>query len=220
MTSLEGAPAQVSAVCAVHEPLPDPHGSVPWTAIDKRPVAGPVAVHALGVDGDLQCDRENHGGIHQAVYAYADEDAARWAGELGRDLPPGLFGENLRTRGMDVTGAEIGEVWRAGGVLLEVTAPRVPCRTFADWMAEPHWVKRFTQRGAPGAYLRVRQEGELCAGDRLEVVHRPGHGLSVGAVFLGADPAVMAGLLEVAERTGIDLSPSLRLRAEQAAARG
>src|SRR4051812_28155504 len=118
------------------------------TAIDKRLVEGRVPVQRLGLAGDVQCDRKNHGGEYAAVYAYADEDAAWWAAELGREITPGLFGENLRTSGLDVTGAEIGEQWQVGpvgeGVLLEVASPRLACRTFADRMAETRWVKQFT----------------------------------------------------------------------------
>src|SRR4051794_7283672 len=127
-------PARITAVSVLHEFLPNPFRSVGTTAIDKRPVTGRVAVDVYGVAGDTQCDREVHGGLYQAVYAYADEDAAWWAETLGRDVPPGLFAENLRTSDVDVCGAEIGERWRIGegadAAEVEVTSARIPCRTF------------------------------------------------------------------------------------------
>ena len=210
----------VTSVSVVHELRPDPRDARLRTAIDKRPVPGAVRVQPLGLDGDTQCDRKNHGGPYQAVYVYADEDARRWADELGREIPPGLFGENLRTAGVDVTGAEIGERWQIGGTLLvEVTAPRIPCHKFADRMAEPHWVRRFTEGGLPGAYLRVLRPGSVQAGDPVAVAGRPGHGITIGEVFLRARPRTMTRLLDWSDRTGLELSPSLRHRAEQAAAR-
>ena len=100
--------------------------------------------------------RRSHGGTDQAVYAYAREDLDHWQAELGRPLTNGVFGENLTTSGLDVNGALVGERWQVGDdCVLEVTSPRIPCRTFAGWLEEQLWVKRFTQRGAPGAYLRV-----------------------------------------------------------------
>src|SRR3712207_4659877 len=96
----------VTAVAVVHTFLPNAHRPVGTTAIDKRAVDGPVRLDVDGLAGDTQCDRRHHGGTYQAVYAYADEDAAWWSRELGRPIPPGLFGENLRTSGVDVSGAE------------------------------------------------------------------------------------------------------------------
>ncbi|MGZ4480528.1 MAG: MOSC domain-containing protein [Nocardioidaceae bacterium] len=176
----------MTAVNVVHALVPDPRGDLDETAIDKRPVPGRVPVHALGAEGDQQLDTRHHGGVDQALYAYAREDAAWWAAELGYDVPPGRFGENLSTEGLDVTGAAIGERWRIGddGVLVQVTSPRVPCATFQGWMDEPHWVKRFTARGAPGAYLRVLHTGTVGAGDAIEVVHRPDHRVTVGETLV------------------------------------
>jgi MOSC domain-containing protein YiiM len=162
-------------------PLPDRRPS--RSGIDKRPVPGRVAVHPLGLDGDVQVNRRYHGGEGQAVYAYAQEDADWWAAELDRDLPPGRFGENLRTAGLDLTGAVLGERWRIGSALLEVTDCRIPCANFERFWGVPQLVKRFTVRGAPGAYLRVLEPGELGAGDVVEVVDRPAHGVTVGTAF-------------------------------------
>jgi MOSC domain-containing protein YiiM len=178
--------ATVIAVNVVHALIPDVRGELDRTAIDKRPVTGRVAVGPLGVDGDDQYDKQHHGGEEQAVYAYAREDAEWWARELGYEVPPGRFGENLSTRGVDITGAVIGEQWRVGddGLLLEVSGARVPCATFQGWMDEPHWVRRFTDRCTPGAYLRVLTPGTVAAGDPIEIVHRPAHGVTVGDVLV------------------------------------
>ncbi len=176
--------ARVETVCVSGTDLPAVPGRKPVrTGIDKRPVDGAVAVHQLGLDGDVQVNRRHHGGEGQAVYAYAQEDADWWVAELGRELPPGRFGENLRTSGIDLTGAVLGERWRIGTTVLEVTAPRIPCANFARFWNEPDLVKRFTARGTTGAYLRVLETGELGAGDLIEIVERPGHAVTTGLAF-------------------------------------
>jgi MOSC domain-containing protein YiiM len=175
---------RVDAVCVSGtDLLPLPGRRPDRSGIDKRPVAGRVRVHTLGLDGDVQVNRRYHGGEGQAVYAFAQEDADHWIAELGRDLPPGRFGENLRTRGLDLTGALLGERWRIGTALLEVTAPRIPCANFARFWGVPDLVRRFTAHGASGAYLRVLEPGELSAGDRIDVVFRPDHGVTTGLTF-------------------------------------
>lgn len=175
----------VTAVCRVDRLLRDP-GTIGVTAIDKRPVDGPVRVRPLGLHADVQADRKHHGGEDQAVYAYADEDAAFFAAMLDREIPPGLFGENLRTSGLDVTGALTGERWRVGDTLeLEVTVPRIPCGTFARRMRVDRWVKRFADEGRPGAYFRVVRSGPVAAGDPVVVTHRPDHGVTIGQMSAG-----------------------------------
>ncbi|MGQ7296862.1 MOSC domain-containing protein [Quadrisphaera sp. KR29] len=200
------------AVCRVHQLLPD-DGTVGVTAIDKRPVQGPVKVLALGAHGDVQADRYDHGGRDKALYAYAQEAADRWATELGREVPPGLFGENLRTAGVDVDGAEVGERWRIGSgeaaLEVEVTMPRTPCATFARRMGEQRWVRRFARAGAPGAYLRVVRPGTVAAGDAVEVLSRPGHGVGVARWLVEADPADARTLLACAADGELDLAPDL-----------
>ncbi|MET8244760.1 MOSC domain-containing protein [Streptomyces sp. NPDC005202] len=162
------------------------------TGIDKRPADGPVrvaapgpkGVGASGLAGDAVCDTRHHGGDDQAVYAVAREDLDDWERELGRTLANGAFGENLTTEGLDISGARIGERWRIGStVVLEVTCGRIPCRTFQGHLGEKGWVKRFTQKGAPGAYLRVIEPGEIQAGDPIEIVHRPDHDVTVALEF-------------------------------------
>jgi MOSC domain-containing protein YiiM len=132
------------------------------------------------------CDRRHHGGNDQAVYAYAREDLDEWERVLGRPLRDGQFGENLTTQGLDLSHAEIGERWRVGGEdgpLLEVTSGRIPCRTFQGHLGERGWVKRFSEAGLTGAYLRVLEEGTVRAGDAVEIVHRPGHGVTTTMEF-------------------------------------
>ncbi|MGU3432299.1 MOSC domain-containing protein [Actinomycetes bacterium M1A6_2h] len=175
------------AVCVVGEIRPLSRKGVVDSAIDKRPVDGPVRIGELGVEGDRSCDTTFHGGHDQAVYAYSAQEAERWAQELGRDLPPGWFGENLRVDGMAVTDAVVGSHWRIGTAELEVTIARTPCGTFAKWCGEPHWVKRFTERSDCGAYLRVLHPGAVRAGDAIEVTSVPDHGVTVRDLFVGTD---------------------------------
>ncbi|MCF6743203.1 MOSC domain-containing protein [Blastococcus sp. KM273128] len=176
--------ARVTAVCVSGaDLLPLPDRKPNRSGIDKRPVTGRVTVGPHGLDGDVQVNRKYHGGDGQQVYAYAQEDADFWTAELGRELPPGRFGENLRTTGVDLTAAVVGERWRVGTALLEVTAPRIPCADFARFWDEPQLVKRFTAHGASGAYLRVLETGDVGAGDAIELLHRPDHGVTVGLTF-------------------------------------
>jgi MOSC domain-containing protein YiiM len=135
------------------------------------------------VDGDEIADLKHHGGHDQAVYAFAREDYAHWEAELGRPLAAGSFGENLTTVGLDVQGARIGERWLVGRALLEVTGVRIPCSVFAGFVDEPQWVRRFTEHGVPGAYLRVIEPGLVAAGDPVSVVEVPAHDLTVGYAF-------------------------------------
>ncbi|MGY1721305.1 MOSC domain-containing protein [Blastococcus sp. SYSU DS0552] len=163
--------------------LPLPGRRPDRSGIAKRPVVGRVAVGERGLDGDVQVNRKYHGGDGQQLYAYAQEDADFWIAELARELPPGMFGENLRTTGLALTDAVLGERWRVGTTLLEVTAPRIPCANFARFWDEPQLVKRFTAHGAPGAYVRVLETGDVGAGDAVELVFRPDHEVTVGLAF-------------------------------------
>jgi MOSC domain-containing protein YiiM len=149
------------------------------SAIGKAPISGRVRVEGVNVAGDDQADRRVHGGPDKAVYAYASEDTAFWSDELGRSLGPGAFGENLTTSGLEVSGAVVGERWRIGTVELEVCQPRLPCNKLALRLGEPLMVKRFAQASRPGAYLRIVVEGSLGAGDSIDVVSRPSHGITV-----------------------------------------
>jgi MOSC domain-containing protein YiiM len=203
-------------VNVVEELIPGPKDTG-LTAIDKRPRTGRVPVGELGLRGDRVCDTKNHGGPDQALYAYAAEDSRWWAGELGREIPPGLFGENLVTEGLDVTNALIGEVWRLGDeVEVMVRSPRLPCVTFQHRMELPGWIKRFHAEGRPGAYLKVLKTGTLAAGDEVEVLDRPSHEMTVGGLFGDQDPAKMQGMLD----SGADLADEIRELAQRVAGRG
>lgn len=178
----QGSAAHVVSV-NVGKVVDVPWGKLGRSGIDKRPVRGPVPVHRLGLEGDEIADTKHHGGPDQAVYAYAAEDLERWSELAGRTFVAGQFGENLTTRGVDVQEARLGERWVVGTTLLEVCDVRIPCAVFQGFLDEPRWVRRFAEQGVPGAYLRVVREGVLQAGDRVEVVERRGHDLTVGAAF-------------------------------------
>jgi MOSC domain-containing protein YiiM len=171
------------------------------TAIWKEPVAGRVPVVGVNLAGDDQADRRFHGGPDKAVYAYAREDYDWWSLELGHPLEPGTFGENLTLEGLDVTAAVVGERWAIGSALLEVAQPRTPCWKIGARMDDPEFPVWFAAAGRPGAYLRILSEGEVGAGDAVEVVHRPGHRLTVGEVarIYHGDRARCAELLRAPE---------------------
>ena len=149
------------------------------TGIWKLPSTERVAAGTLGLHGDVQADRTVHGGADKAVYAYAREDTEWWEGELGRPLEHGAFGENLTLYGVAASEALVGERWRIGSVVLEVSEPRLPCWKLGARMADPRMVKRFAKALRTGTYLRVIEAGELGAGDEVELVERPEHDVSV-----------------------------------------
>jgi MOSC domain-containing protein YiiM len=152
------------------------------SAIVKVPVEGRVAVRGVNLAGDDQADRSVHGGPEQAVYAYASEDTAWWSEQLDRPLGAGVFGENLTLADLDVSGARIGERWRIGTVELRVAGPRVPCFKLGAVMGDQRFLRRFLHALRPGAYLAIDEEGELGAGDAVEIVHRPAHAVSIALV--------------------------------------
>ncbi len=187
---------------------PDPHAMSNVTGIDKVAVTQPVMVRTpgpmhggvgSGLVGDTIGNQKLHGGDDQAVYAYAREDLDVWEIELQRTLVSGNFGENLTTSGIDVTALRIGERWRVGtdGLVLEVSAPRTPCRTFQAFLNLSHWMKTFIQAGKPGAYLRVISPGLVRAGDAIAVEHRPDHDVTIGLVFRArfTEPELLPQLL-------------------------
>lgn len=191
------------------------------TSIDKRAVLGPVAVHELGITGDQVSDTVHHGGPDQAVYAYSREDLDFFEGLVGMPIRDGLFGENLTTQGIDLNGLEVGTRLRIGdevdGVLLEAVHVRTPCNDFKGWMGESGvdpraWVKRFTAEARPGPYLRVLETGTIQAGAPVEVVHRPGHGVTIRDLFvaLHTDRSRLPDLLVVDA-----LLPKVREKAEE-----
>lgn len=169
------------------------------TAILKRPVEGPRRVEGVNVAGDDQADRRVHGGADKAVYAYAAEDYRWWEAELGRELAPGTFGENLTTTSLELGAAVIGQRWRVGGVVLRVTQPRTPCHKLGLAMGDPAFPARFAGAGRPGAYLAVEEAGSLVAGDHIRVLSSPQHGLTITEVAraLRGDPDPLPRMLAV-----------------------
>jgi MOSC domain-containing protein YiiM len=162
-------------------PKPIPYrGKQVMTGIFKEPVEGRVAARGTNLEGDEQANRKVHGGVDKAVYSYSREDYDWWEGELSRTMGPGTFGENLTTAGIDLADAVIGERWRVGTTVLEVAEPRFPCFKLGVKMGTQRFVKQFAKARRPGAYLRIAEEGELGAGDPIEVLERPGHGVTIG----------------------------------------
>ena len=175
--------AKVLSLNVVHAVIPDVGGSVGITSIDKRSVSDSRQVTTAGVAGDQRSDIPSHGMPEQAVYAYAREDYEWWEVELDKEIPAGKFGENLTTVGIDVTNAVIGQTWRIGTTLLQVTGPRIPCGTFARFMEEDKWVKRFMDEGMPGTYFQILEAGEITAGDEIKIESTPEHGVTVSDVY-------------------------------------
>jgi MOSC domain-containing protein YiiM len=161
----------------------DYHGRPARSAIWKSPVSGRVAARGVNLAGDDQADRQAHGGPDKAVYAYAVEDARWWEAKEGRPFAAAEFGENLTTEGIDVNGALVGERWSVGSAVFEISEPRVPCWRLGVRMNDPTFIRRFTEALRPGAYMRIVKEGDVAAGDTIEVVEKPEHDLSVRDVF-------------------------------------
>ncbi len=161
----------------------DYHGRAARSAIWKSPVSGRVAARGVNLAGDDQADRQAHGGPDKALYAYAVEDARWWASREGHPFAYAEFGENLTTEGIEVNGALVGERWAIGSAVFEISEPRVPCWRLGVRMNDPKFIGRFTEALRPGAYMRIVTEGDVGAGDAIEVVSKPGHDLSVRDVF-------------------------------------
>ena len=181
MVSVYGTQGSVLSVNVAEMRAIERRGEMVRTGIWKRPVEGPVAVRGVNVEGDDQGDRSVHGGPDKAVYAYAREDIDWWERVLGRELPDGVFGENLTLRGIDPASALVGERWRVGSVLLEVSEPRFPCWKLGVRFGDPGMLKRFAAARRTGTYLRIAEQGSLQADDGVEVVARPDHDLSIAA---------------------------------------
>ena len=173
-------------------------GRIVTTGIWKEPVAGRVALRGVNLDGDDQADRTVHGGADKAVYAYAREDYDFWREHAGIETPPGLFGENLTVDGVDLSASRVGDRWRVGTALLEVAQPRLPCFKLGVRMGDPLFPKRFLTAARPGAYLRIVEEGDIGAGDSIDVLTRAGHDVTLRAMALLArgqgDPSILRGV--------------------------
>lgn len=163
----------------VGEPRAFEHTTPSVTGIFKEPQTGSVWVGTLGLENDAICDTAHHGGPDQAVYLYGVEDYAFWSRELGRVLAPGTFGENLTIAGLESAKLNIGDRFMRGSLVLEVTSPRIPCRTFAARMEDKYFVKKFMDAARPGIYCRVLGEGAIKAGDALTFLPFDGEQVSV-----------------------------------------
>lgn len=166
---------------------PDPGGAERVSGIDKRPVSelevfapGPDYGDGSGIAGDVIGDSAHHGGAQKAVYAFAREQLDWWQKQLDRELRNGIFGENLTTTGIDWAQVLINQRFRVGSAVLEVSVPRTPCRTFAAWMGEDRWAKRFGETGDTGCYFRIVQPGVVAPGDAMTAISRPDHGITMG----------------------------------------
>ena len=156
---------------------------VEQTGIFKFPTAEPVKLTKLGLEGDVIISKKHHGGPDQAVYVYGGADFKWWSEELGKEIPPGTFGDNLTISDLESTQFSIGDYIHIGEVTLQVTAPRIPCATFAARMEDPQWVKRFRYAERPGLYCRVIKEGFVQAGDTVSIEKYTGETISALEMF-------------------------------------
>jgi MOSC domain-containing protein YiiM len=193
------------------------------TAIFKSPVAGPVAVRRLNLEGDGQADLDNHGGEHMAVYAYALEHYAYWRNVLAReDMPHGLFGENLTVAGLDESASRIGDRLAIGSALFAITQPRIPCYKLGIRVGNAHMPRLFSDSARTGCYLRVLREGFVTAGDAVELAGRGRSPVTVRALFVAwmkPEDQVSARTLAQALEAE-DLSPEWRAKIERRLRRG
>jgi len=152
---------------------------VETTGIYKMPADRSVEIKALGIDGDAICDAKSHGGVDQALYVYGGADYAWWSKELGREIGPGTFGDNLTISELESATFNVGDYLHVGEVSLQITAPRIPCSTFATRMGDPQWVKKFRHAERPGLYVRITKEGVIQAGDPVAVEKYAGETVSI-----------------------------------------
>ncbi len=185
------------------------------TGIYKLPTKEPVEIKSLGIQKDFICDQKNHGGPDQAIYVYGAADYSWWSKELGREMEPGTFGENLTVSELESAQINIGDRLHVGSVILEVTAPRIPCSTLAARMKDAQFVKHYRRAERPGLYCRVIQEGAVKAGDQVSIEKHAGETLSIGQAFRDYYEKLDSGVirqylnLPIAVRWRIDLEEDL-----------
>ena len=172
------------------------------TGIYKTAVAGPVSLTGLNLAGDGQGDRKNHGGEYQAVYCYPQEHYAYWADRLARaDFQFGQFGENFTTQGLLENEVCVGDIFRIGEAVIQVTQPRVPCYKLADKLGLPGFEVAFLRANRSGFYLRVRAEGAVEAGDPIALISKDPIGMTVAevnaALYLDKQPAAAERALRI-----------------------
>jgi MOSC domain-containing protein YiiM len=153
------------------------------TGIYKTAVDSAIQITPLGIPGDAIVDIKHHGGVDQAIYLYGSLDYDWWSGQLGRTIAPGTFGDNLTVEGLESTSIFIGDRFLIGSVILEVTAPRIPCVTLAACMGDPAFVKRYRNAERPGMYCRVIQTGWVEAGQTVSFLPGSGDRISLIEMF-------------------------------------
>lgn len=153
------------------------------TGIYKLPVQGPVEIKSLGIERDAICDTKSHGGPDQAIYVYGGADYEWWSRELGREIAPGTFGDNLTISGLESAQFNVGDYIHIGDVTLQVTAPRIPCGTFATRMQDSQWVKKFRRAERPGLYCRMLKEGFVKAGNSVSMERYTGDTIPILEMF-------------------------------------
>lgn len=153
------------------------------TGIFKFPTQEIVKVTKLGLEDDVIANKRVHGGPDQAIYVYGASDYDWWSRELKTEIAPGTFGENLTISELESAQFNIGDYIHIGEVTLQVTAPRIPCSTFATRMNDPQWVKKFRYAERPGLYCRVIQEGFIRAGDPVSIEQYADETLSIKEMF-------------------------------------
>ena len=161
----------------------DWHGRTVTTGIFKEPVRGRVMMRKLDLDGDRQADLTVHGGQYKAVYCYPVEHYAYWREELpGRELPMGMFGENLTTEGILELQLHLGDRFKIGAAEVMVTQPRLPCYKLGVRFGTDDMVKRFLASARTGFYLAVTREGEVGAGDEISLIAREENAVPVSEI--------------------------------------
>jgi MOSC domain-containing protein YiiM len=183
------------------------NGRTVRTSIFKAPVPGRMQVRKLNLDGDQQSDLTVHGGVDKAVYVYPSEHYAFWRRELpNADLNSGAFGENFTTEGaLDDQAVHIGDRFRIGSAEFVVTQPRMPCFKLGIRFGRPDMVKRFMHSGRNGFYFAVAKEGEVAAGDSIELLMRDENGVTIADIvdLYTADAARQDLLQRVSELPGL-----------------
>lgn len=149
------------------------------TGILKIPTPEPVKLTKLGLEGDVIVSKKHHGGPDQAVYVYGGADYQWWSEELGKEILPGTFGDNLTISNLESAEFNVGDYIHIGEVTLQVTAARIPCGTFATCMEDSQWVKKFRYAERPGLYCRVIKEGVVQQGDAVSIEKYTGETISI-----------------------------------------
>jgi MOSC domain-containing protein YiiM len=185
------------------------------TGIYKLPTREPTRINTLGIEDDFIGDQEAHGGPDQAVYIYGMPDYVWWGRELGKEMTPGMFGDNLTISSLESAQYKIGDRFHIGSVVLEVTSPRRPCATLAARMDDPQFVKKYQRAERPGLYCRVIREGIVQTGDEVGTESYTGETIPARPFRRSSCSAIITGLIRMKKPSGIFSrrpSPSVRVK--------